>query len=65
VIILIMNYELSIMNLSYAACYCVGGGPGSLEVEAASDAIDVENLAGKVKSGARFAFQRRRVDALE
>ena len=38
--------------------YSIGSGPGGLEVEAASNAIDVENLAGKVKSGVRFTFQR-------
>ena len=34
----------------------VAGGPGGLEVEAAGDAVDVEDFAREVESGLGLAF---------
>ena len=38
------------------AGYGVGGGPGGLEIEATSDAIDIENLSSEIDAGEVFAF---------
>ena len=42
-----------------------GGGPGSLEVEAAGHGIGVERLAGKEKTGEELGFQRIEMNAGE
>ena len=46
-------------------CDGVGGGPGGLEIEAASDAVDVENLASKIETGNEAAFKCLGIDAAE
>jgi hypothetical protein len=47
-------------------CACVVGGcPGILEVEAACDAVDVNDLAGEVEAGADFALHGFHVDVAQ
>ena len=48
-----------------AASYGVGRCPGSLEVEAARDTVNVEHFAGKIKLGDVKAFQRCWIDGTE
>ena len=43
----------------------VGGGPGGLEVEAAGDAVDVEDFAGEVEAGDEAACHGFEVDVAE
>lgn len=43
----------------------VGGGPGGLEVEAAGDAVDVEDLATEVEAGVGAALEGLGVDGGE
>ena len=42
-----------------------GRGPGGLEIKAASDAIDIEDLSRKVNAGEVFAFKGVGVDSGE
>ena len=43
----------------------MSGGPGGLEVEAAGDAIDIEDLAGEVEAGDGLALHRFELDVIE
>ena len=42
--------------LTNGTSYGISGGPSGLEVEAASDAIDIENLSSEIDAGEVFAF---------
>lgn len=35
----------------------IGGGPGSLEIEASCDAVDIEHLASEIKVGMLTTFK--------
>ena len=43
----------------------VAGGPGGLEVEAAGDAVDVQDFAGEVEAGDLFALHRFELEVIE
>ena len=48
-------------SLCHNVCRC----PCRLEIKAARDAVDVENLASKEQMWTGFAFQGNEVDAIE
>ena len=49
----------------YSSCNGVGCGPCGLEVETTRDAVDVENLTGKVEMGRGEGFECVFVDSVE
>ena len=46
-------------------CHRIGCCPGGLEVEAAGDAVDVEDFACEIEVGHMTAFEGGEVDGLE
>lgn len=55
----------SVAGLHDACGLGVGCGLGGLKVEAASDAVDVEHLAGEIEAMQMAAFERRGTDGLK
>ena len=51
--------------LSDAPCHRIGCCPGGLEVETASDAVDVEDFACEIEVGHMTAFEGGEVDGLQ
>ena len=49
--------------LTNGASYGISGGPRGLEVESASDTIDIENLSSEEYAGEVFAFQSVGIDS--
>ena len=47
--------------LTNGASYGISGGPRGLEIESASDTIDIENLSSEEYAGEVFTFQRIRI----
>ena len=45
--------------------YGIGSGPGSLKVKAASNAIDIEHLAGEIEAGMLTTLKCRGIDRRE
>ena len=49
--------------LTNGASYGISGGPRGLEIESASDTIDIENLSSEEYAGEVFAFECVGIDA--
>ena len=61
---LVNHLQGGLAATSDRSCCQMRGGPGSLEVEAAGDAIDVDAFAGEVEARDDAAFHGLEVDAL-